>query len=287
MDVIPFGRTGHTSSRVLFGAAALGRVTQAEADQAMRAIIRYGVNHIDTAAGYGDSELRIGPWMKEHRSEFFLASKTGDRDYQHAKASIENSLKRLQTDHLDLIQLHAVVEDEDLEKVLGEDGALKAAIEARQKGWVRFIGITSHSLHSAAIHLKALAHFNFDSVLLPYNWMLVQDPQYSANFKVLLKECQRRNTAVQLIKTNQHRKWNDEKHFAATWYRPFADQEAVNKAVWWALGTQPGAFLNSSGDIHILLKYLEAASLFSETQTPSDLEMKHLIQNTQGEPLWP
>ena len=146
IDSIPFGRTGHLSTRVLFGAAALGSVSQDEADQAMRLIIQYGINHIDTAASYGESELRIGPWIKEHRDEFFLASKTGERDYQRAKDSIELSLKRLQTDHLDLIQLHAVIEDEELERVLGEDGALKAAQEAKQKGYVRFIGITSHTL---------------------------------------------------------------------------------------------------------------------------------------------
>jgi aryl-alcohol dehydrogenase-like predicted oxidoreductase len=287
IDTMPFGRTGHISTRVLFGAAALGHVTQDKADQAMRDIIHYGINHIDTAADYGASELRIGPWIKEHRDEFFLASKTGERDYQRAKDSIELSLKRLQTDHLDLIQLHAVIEDEELERVLGEDGALKAAQEAKQKGYVRFIGITSHTLHSPAIHMKALAHFNFDSVLLPYNWMLVQNPQYAAEFKALLDECRQRNTAVQLIKTNQHRKWNEDEHFADTWYMPFAVQEAVNKAVWWALGTQPGAFLNSSGDIHILPKFLEAASRFSDARVPSNLEMKHLIEEKQGEPLWP
>ena len=287
IDTMLFGRTGHTSTRVLFGAAALGQVTQDEADQAMRAIIHYGVNHIDTAAGYGESELRIGPWMKTHRDEFFLASKTGDRDYQRAKESIEHSLKRLQTYHLDLIQLHGVIEDEELDKVLGEDGALKAALEARQKGTVRFIGITSHTLHAPAIHMKALAHFNFDSVLLPYNWMLVQNPQYAVDFKALLDVCRQRNTAVQLIKTNQRRKWNEEGHFADTWYMPFADQEDVNKAVLWALGTQPGAFLNSSGDINILPKFLEAASRFSDARVPSNLEMKHLIEEKLGEPLWP
>jgi aryl-alcohol dehydrogenase-like predicted oxidoreductase len=287
IDSMPFGRTGHLSTRVLFGAAALGSVSQNEADQAMRLIVQYGISHIDTAASYGESELRLGPWMKEHRHEFFLASKTGDRDYQSAKDSIERSLKRLQTDYLDLIQLHAVIEDEELEKVLGEDGALKAAQEAKQKGCVRFIGITSHTLHAPAIHIKALAQFNFDSVLLPYNWMLVQDPQYAAEFKTLLDECRQQNTAVQLIKTNQRRKWNDDEQFANTWYMPFVDQEAVNKAVWWALGTQPGAFLNSSGDIHILPKFLEAAAHFSDAQTPSNLVMKRLIDDTQGEPLWP
>jgi aryl-alcohol dehydrogenase-like predicted oxidoreductase len=284
---LPFGRTGHTSSRVLFGAAALGHVTQAEADQAMRDIIQYGVNHIDTAAGYGESELRIGPWMKEHRSEFFLASKTGERDYQKAIESLEHSLQRLQTDHLDLIQLHAVVTDEELEKVLGEDGALKAALEARQKGYVRYIGITSHSLHAPAIHMKALANFRFDSVLLPYNWMLAQDPHYAVDLTALLNLCQRQNIAVQLIKTNQRRKWNEGEHFADTWYMPFADQEDINKTVWWALSSQPGAFLNSTGDIRILPKFLEAASRFSSTLLPTDSEMKALIEIKQAAPLWP
>ena len=287
IDSIPFGRTGHISTRVLFGAAALGNVTQAEADQAMRTIIQYGVNHIDTAASYGESELRIGPWMKKHRHEFFLASKTGDRDYQSAKDSIELSLKRLQTDHLDLIQLHAVIEDEELDRVLGEDGALKAAQEAKQKGYVRFIGITSHTLHAAALHKAALVHFNFDSVLLPYNWMLFRDVQYAADFTSLLEQCRHRSVAVQLIKTNQRRKWNQDEHFANTWYMPFADQASINQAIGWALGTQPGAFINSSGDVHIMPKFLEAAAHFSPAQVPTDAEMAQLIESQHGEPLWP
>ena len=159
---LAFGRTGHLSTRTLFGAAALGGVTQAETDQTMEVLMKYGVNHIDTAASYGESELRLGPWIEKHRQEVFLASKTGDRDYTAARVSIRRSLERLRTDHLDLIQLHAVIEDEELEESVGEGGALRAAIEAKEEGLVRFIGITSHTLHAPALHLHALKHFDFE-----------------------------------------------------------------------------------------------------------------------------
>src|SRR3954447_24557721 len=101
-----FGRTGHTSTVTLFGAAALARASQADADRALEVLLRYGVNHIDTAARYGDSELRIGPWMAAHRKDFFLATKTGLRSKAEPREDIHRSLERLRVDHVDLIQLH-------------------------------------------------------------------------------------------------------------------------------------------------------------------------------------
>ena len=182
-----FGRTGHMSTRVLFGAAALSKVTQAEADKAVETIMEYGVNHIDTAASYGDAELRLGPSIAKYRNKFFLATKTGERTYQAAKDSIQRSLEHLRTDHLDLIQLHGVIEDSEWEVATGAGGALEAAIEARRQGLVRFIGITSHSLHAPIIHQKSLARFDFDSILLPWNYQLAHNPDYAANFQAVVK----------------------------------------------------------------------------------------------------
>ena len=159
---LTFGRTGHLSTRTLFGAAALGGVTQDEADQTMEVLMKYGVNHLDTAASYGEAELRLGPWIEKNRQKVFLATKTGERTYEAAKMEIHRSLQRMRTDHLDLIQLHAVIEDEEMEQVLGTGGALEAAIEAREEGIVRFIGITSHTLHAPVIHLNALKRFDFE-----------------------------------------------------------------------------------------------------------------------------
>ena len=278
-----FGRTGHLSTRTLFGAAAFGRVTQEEADRSMDLLMEYGVNHIDTAASYGDAEIRLGPWLKHNRDKVFLATKTEERKYKEAKASIHRSLERMQTDQLDLIQLHAVLEDQEMEAALGSGGALEAAVEARAEGLVRFIGITSHTLHAPVIHRNALSRFNFDSVLLPYNFMLYQNPQYAADFETLAKICQEKNVAMQLIKTLQRRPWGDRQHFSATWYEPFTEQSQVDLAIHYGLGC-PGVFINTAGDIHVLPKVLDAASRFE--QKPSDAQMQALIEKAEGEPLW-
>ena len=280
---LPFGRTGHLSTRTLFGAAALGEVTQAEADQAMEVLYKYGVNHIDTAASYGEAELRLGPWIEKNRSDFFLATKTEERTYQGAKESIHKSLERLRTDHLDLIQLHGVIEDEEWEIATGPKGALEAAIEARQQGLVSYIGITSHTLHAPVIHMKSLQVFAFDSILLPCNYMLMQNPQYAADFNAVVTLAQSKNTAVQLIKTAQRRPWGDRPQFAACWYEPFSDQPSMDLAIHWAL-SHPGVFINTVGDIHILPLVLDAASRYEEA--PSDAEMLELLRMQQAEPLW-
>ncbi len=286
IPTMSFGKTGHQSTRTLFGAASLGGVTQAEADRTLDVLLKYGVNHIDTAASYGDAELRIGPWMPRYRNEFFLATKTGDRTYADAKESIHRSLDRMRTDHLDLIQLHAVIEDEEMEKALGPGGALEAAVEARQQGLVRFIGITSHTLHAPVIHLRALERFNFDSVLLPLNYLLYQIPEYRANFDALVKVCQARNIAVQTIKSICRRPWGDQKHFAACWYEPLNDQAAVDRAVDWVLGQPAKVFLNTVGDIYVLPKVLDAASRFAG-QAPTDEEMQRMVAEYDMAPLWP
>lgn len=284
---LTFGRTGHESTRTLFGAAALSSVTQTEADHAMEVLLKYGVNHIDTAASYGEAELRIGPWMPRYRNQFFLASKTGDRTYKEARESIHRSLDRLKTDHLDLIQLHAVIEDEEWETALGPGGALEAAIEARQQKLVRFIGITSHSLRAPLIHKKSLERFDFDSILLPYNFMLMQNPDYAANFEAIYQLARSKNVAIQLIKTAQRRPWDrpedSSSHFAATWYEPFSDQSAIDLSVQWAMGRE-GVFLNTSGDIHVLPKFLDAASRF--TTPPSAEAMQAMLQAQKASPLW-
>lgn len=280
----PFGRTGHQSTRTLFGAAALSRVTQAEADQTLEVLLQYGVNHIDTAASYGDAELRIGPWMKQYRKQFFLATKTGERTYQAAREQIRHSLERLQVDQVDLIQLHNLAQPDEWETAMNEGGALQAAVEARDEGLVRFIGVTGHGLGIAAMHRRSLERFDFDSVLLPYNYVLMQNEQYAADFEALVKICQERNVAVQTIKSITRRPWGeDQEHSAATWYEPLKDQDAIDTAVAWVLG-RSGVFLNTVGDIHVLPKVLEAASRFSTR--PSDAEMQAVIEQKDMEPLF-
>lgn len=283
IEKLPFGRTGHDSTRLLFGAAAFGGVTQAEADHTMELLLEAGINHIDTAASYGASEERLGPWTAKYRDRFFLASKTEERSYSGARDSIQRSLELLHTDHLDSLQLHAVIEDGELEQVLGPGGALEAAVEARSQGLIRFIGITSHTLHAPVIHRRALEHFDFDSVLLPCNYMLMQNPAYAADFDVLRAVCQTRNVAFQMIKTLQRRPYGDGPHTHATWYVPFDSQPEVDLAIHWALG-RPGTFINTAGDIHVLPKVIDAANRYHGK--PSDEQMEKMLREQEAIPLW-
>lgn len=280
---IPFGRTGHLSSRTLFGAAALSSVTQEEADRTMELLIEHGVNHIDTAASYGDAELRLGPWLERERSRFFLATKTGERRYEPALAEIRRSLERLRVEQLDLIQLHNLVDEDEWEVAMGPGGALEAAIAARDEGLVRFIGVTGHGTEVAAMHLRSLERFDFDSVLLPYSYSMMQNPQYAEDFETLMDLCQSQNVAVQTIKAVVHRPYGEHERTHATWYKPLVDQEAIDREVHWVLG-RPGVFLNTVGDITILPMVLDAAERFQKR--PTDEEMRSAHEQLGIEPLF-
>ena len=258
----PFGRTGHASSRVIFGAAALMRVTQAEADRVLETLLEAGVNHIDVAASYGDAELRVGPWMAAHRGDFFLATKTGERSYTAARDQIRRSLERLQVSQLDLIQLHNLVNEDDWEQALGDDGALRAAVEARDEGLVRFIGVTGHGTRVAEMHARSLERFDFASVLLPYNFSMMAQPEYAESFERLLAECCDRQVAVQTIKAIARRRWAEgETPSTTTWYRAFEEPADIERAVLWAL-SRPEVFLNTASDPILLGHTLDAAQRF-------------------------
>jgi aryl-alcohol dehydrogenase-like predicted oxidoreductase len=279
IPTLSFGRTGHDSTRTLFGAAALGQVTQSEADSTLEVLLNYGVNHIDTAASYGDAEERIGPWMREHRKNFFLATKTEERRYGAAREQIRRSLERLRVEQVDLIQLHCLVDPTEWEIAMGPGGALEAAIEARDEGLVRFIGVTGHGLSVAAMHKRSLERFDFDSVLLPYNYMMMRVPHYSEDFEALVALCRERNVAVQTIKGVLRRPWVEgQEQTRATWYEPLEQQEQIDSAVSWVL-QRPGIFLNTVGDIHVLPRVLDAASRF--TSGPSEKQMQELVTNQE------
>jgi aryl-alcohol dehydrogenase-like predicted oxidoreductase len=279
----PFGRTGHDSSRVLFGAAALSSVSQAEADRTFDIVVQAGVNHIDVAASYGDAEVRVRPWLGRAPGQFFLATKTGEREAGDARAELERSLERLGVDHVDLWQLHNLVDPIDWDVALGPGGALEAAVAARDEGLVRFIGVTGHGAQVAAVHRRSLERFDFDSVLLPYNFVTMQNEYYVSNFEALLSTCAERSTAVQTIKSIAAAPWGDRTHTHAPWYEPMADAADIDLAVWWVLG-RPGIFLNSVSDIELLPLVLDAAARFSER--PSDEEMHALLERRHVEPLF-
>jgi aryl-alcohol dehydrogenase-like predicted oxidoreductase len=272
----PFGATGHESSRVIFGAAALGETTQRESDPALELLLEHGVNHIDVAASYGDAELRLAPWLRRHRSDFFLATKTGERAYAPAREQIRRSLERMEVDQIDLIQLHCLVHPAEWDLALGEAGALRACIEARDEGLVRFIGVTGHGLTVAEMHRRSLERFAFDSVLFPYSHVIMRDEVYAADAARLLALCRERDVAVQTIKSISRGPWGAKEPTTATWYEPLVEQDHIDLAVHWVLG-EPGAFLNSASDVELLPRVLAAAERFESR--PGDHEMSRLLED--------
>jgi aryl-alcohol dehydrogenase-like predicted oxidoreductase len=270
---MPFGATGHDSSRVIFGGAALGSVTLSEAERSLDLLLEHGVNHIDVAASYGDAELRVATWLRRNPDTFFVASKTGERTYRGAREEIRRSLDRLGVDRIDSIQLHNLVDVIDWETALGPQGALEAAIEAREEGLVRFIGVTGHGLSVPEMHRRSLERFAFDSVLAPYNYVQMRDPRYAETFEALAAVCAERGVALQTIKSAALRRWEGRPKTASTWYEPLREQADIDLAVHWVLG-RPQAFLLTTGDVEILPRLLAAAERFE--RRPSDEEMDRL-----------
>jgi predicted aldo/keto reductase-like oxidoreductase len=272
------------STRLLFGAAALGSVTQAEADQTLDLLLEYGINHIDTAASYGNSEERIGPWMQRGlRDQFFLATKTGKRTYAEAREEFLRSLERLHVDAVDLIQLHYLVGEDEWAIAMGEGGALEYLLEAKQQGLVKYIGVTGHDVDIVRMHQKSLARYDFDSVLLPYSYVMMQNPTYAEGFNAVLRMARERDFAVQTIKSITRRPYASEQRTHNTWYEPLTDAASIARAVHWVMGEQ-GVFLNTPGDIHLLPLVLEAATTFRAR--PSDAEMEALIEREEMAPLF-
>ena len=268
----PFGATGHESSRVIFGAAALGDVSKADADRTLEVILEHGINHIDVAFSYGDAELRIANWLKSDH-EFFLATKTGERTYAAAREQIRRSLDRLGVDHVDSIQLHNLCDVIEWDIALSGGGALEACLEARDEGLVRFIGVTGHGLSIPKMHQRSLGRFDFDSVLCPYNWVQMQDPRYAETFTGLAQMCKERNVALQTIKSLAYKPWEGRDKTASTWYEPLQDQADIDLAVSWVLA-DPQVFLLTTGDVDVLPKLLDAAERAGER--PSDEQMSRL-----------
>jgi aryl-alcohol dehydrogenase-like predicted oxidoreductase len=279
----PFGATGHDSSRLIFGAAALGAVSKADADRALEVLLEHGINHIDVAASYGNAELRIASWLRRFPGSFFVATKTGERSYRAAREEIRRSLDRLGVDQVDMIQLHNLVDVIDWETALAADGALEAALEAREEGLVRFIGVTGHGLSVPEMHRRSLERFPFDSVLLPYNYVQMQDARYAETFEAVAAVCAERNVALQTIKSLARRRWDGRTATAATWYEPLREQADIDLAVHWVLG-RPEAFLLTSGDVALLPRLLDAAERFE--RRPSDEQMDALAARAEAEPLF-
>ncbi len=261
-----FGSTGNASTRVIFGAAALGAMSEDRAATTLDLVANHGVNHIDTAASYGESELRLAPWLVDNRASVFLATKTGDRDGPGARSSLERSLTRLGVDQVDLIQLHNLVEEDDWRSAFSAGGAVEALVAARDEGLCRFIGVTGHGTRIPGMHLRSLDEFAFDSVLFPYNYVLMTNPAYRADVEQLISRCQADGVAVQTIKAVARRRWpNGERQFS--WYEPLTDPDTITRAVEYVLG-QPGLFLNTTSDARLLPAIFGAAAA-GHLETPS------------------
>ena len=272
----PFGRTGHESTRVIFGAAALGSMSQDRADETMSVVESYGVNHIDTARSYGESELRLAPWLSEHRGDVFLATKTGERSGPDARNELEESLTRMGVDHVDLIQLHNLVEPEEWEVAFAPGGVVEALATAREEGLCRFIGVTGHGLRIPAMHLRSLHAFDFDSVLLPYNFVLLERPDYRADFEALVELCAERQVAVQTIKAIARGRWAGSREGKFSWYEPLTDPAAIGRAVNYVLSDEQ-RFLNTTSDATLVPIILAAAS--ADLVAPSHDDLRADVEN--------
>ncbi|HEX3541224.1 MAG TPA: aldo/keto reductase [Acidimicrobiales bacterium] len=281
----PFGRTGHDSSRVIFGAAALAQVTQQVADETLEVLVAHGVNHLDTAWSYGDAELRMRPWLVRDPGRFFVATKTDDRTAAGAREDLHRSLERLGVDHVDLWQLHSLADPIEWDTALSPGGAIDAAVQARDEGLIRWIGVTGHGSEIAATHRRGLERFDFDSVILPYNYLTMQLPYYAENFEAVARIAEERGVAVQTIKSIARRPWLGRPHTRSTWYEPLENQDDIDLAVWWVL-RRPGIFLNSVGDVDLLPKVLDAAERFDAAAAPGDGDLAARWPEVDASPLF-
>jgi aryl-alcohol dehydrogenase-like predicted oxidoreductase len=278
-----FGRTGHRSSRVIFGAAALGGMSESRAIKTLDLVASHGVNHVDTAAMYGSSEDHLKPWLADHRSEIYLATKTQERIGSVARAELERSLERMGVNQIDLIQLHNLVEPDEWETAFSKGGAVEALSQARAEGLVRFIGVTGHGLRIPSMHLRSLAEFDFDAVLFPFNHSLLSIDQYRDDVTALREMCRARNIATQTIKAVARRRWDDGTESHRSWYEPLTDSDAIQRAVRYVL-SQSDLFLNTTSDATLLPIILEAAQ--GDLTRPLDEEMNRDIAEFGVTPLF-
>ena len=284
IETSPFGKTGHQSTRVLFGAAALGGMKQDKADGVLEVLLEYGINHIDTAASYGESELRIGPWMREHRKRFFLATKTGDRTYQGARDSLHRSLERLRVDQVDLIQMHNLVAENEWTTALWERAARSRRWSRRaRKGWCASSALPVTARRSPRCIAAASSGSPSTRCCFPYNFTMLEIKSYEEDVEALLKVCREREVATQTIKSVARRRWQNGDGRKFSWYEPLRDRDAIRRGVHFVL-SRPGLFLNTSSDATLLRDILDAASM--KATLPARAEMEADVEHYAMEPLF-
>ncbi len=259
METRKLGRLDHLSSVLIYGGAALSEISEEEADRSIELALEAGINHFDTAAGYGDSELHLGRWTSRIRDRIFLATKTGDRDAVAAYDSVVRSLERLRVDSVDLIQLHAIGDLGDLDRATGEGGATEGVLRAKEQGLVGAIGITGHGMEAPATHLEALRRFPFDTVLTPYNHRLAREAAYLRDFDALAEETSARDVGLMLIKVGSRNLWRaGEIPRYSTWYEPLDVQAQIDAALAFALTRAEVTGICTPGDVRLLPMFVEA-----------------------------
>jgi predicted aldo/keto reductase-like oxidoreductase len=273
-----FGRTGHMSSIVIFGAFAVGPIGQREADEVMELLLAHGVNHIDVAPSYLNAELRLGPWLERHRERFFLGCKTLLRGKEEARQELHRSLERLRVDHFDLYQLHAVTTMEELDQCFTARGSMEAVLDARQEGLTRYVGITSHGLQAPVVQRAALERFDFDSLLFPLSFRLWANEAYRRDVTTLLQMATERDIGTVVIKTWARGPWGDKERRYHTGYEPYDDAEMIEQALRFNL-SQPVTGVISAGDARLLPMILDAAERFQ----PMDEAEQAALLATAGE----
>jgi len=283
MEKRKLGKTGHWSTLIALGGAALRPSARKESDEFIRFALDHGVNHVDIAPTYGSGEAEtiLGKWVKEYRESLFIACKTQKRTKAEAAEELHTSLKHLQTDYLDLYQLHGLDDPEQLRIALGEEGAVNAILEAKEQGLVKYIGITSHSPENI---MKALECCDFDTVLLPVNYVLRAHPEPRNNYEPVLSLAKKRNLGVIAMKTAAKGPWPTEKRTYQCWYQPFDTREEVDEAVRFTLSQYVTTAANCS-DIGIAKMMIDAA----ERYTPMGKdEQERLLQKAAAlKPLFP
>jgi predicted aldo/keto reductase-like oxidoreductase len=283
MQTRRFGRTGHMSTIVIFGAFAVGLLSQEEADAVMELVLARGINHIDVAPSYADAELRLGPWLERHRDRFFLGCKTQLRDKEDARAELHRSLERLRVDRFDLLQLHAVATMEELEECSAPGGSLEAIVEARDEGLTQYLGITSHGLQAPAVLIEALKRFDFDSLLFTLNFQMWADENYRRDVSRLMQIADERDVGTMVIKTWARGPWGEKEHRYHTWYEPFDDAKMIEQTLRFNL-SHPVTGVISAGDARLLPMILDAAERF---QPMDDAEQAALLAKAgEYEPLF-
>lgn len=275
MEKRRLGRIGHETSVLVYGAAALAAVTQEVADASLQQALDAGINHLDTAASYGDAEERMGPVLGRVRNQVFLATKSGQRRADDAWRELERSLQLLRTDHIDLWQVHAVCDLPDLDAVFAPGGAIEAFTRAKEEGIVGRVGITGHTEQAPVVHAEALRRYDFDSVLTPVNYQLyVDDPAFHDDFDAFYELAVARDVALRTIKAIARRPWDGE-HRLATWYEPFTETGDIRAAISWVLATFPAvAGLATAGETTLLGKAIAAEA----NRMPVDEAAAHLAR---------